>query len=224
MNYNNFETYFSQARTNRYYLACALNPKKAQKLYLHNQKLAQAFHPLLITTEIWVRNAISEAMRIHFSDRNWIINQRIGFMTKLSNNYILNEVNKAENKLRRLRIAVTSDKIIAEQTFGFWVTLLDSNHAPFIGGCTLHAFPHRSTTIQRHGLHTILKEVSGFRNRINHGEPICFTGNRIDTSKATNVFDHLKNISFWINPVLQPYLLRLENGMITRQIATINAI
>ncbi|MGL4599754.1 MAG: Abi family protein [Bacteroidia bacterium] len=227
MIYQDFENLFSLSRTKKYLIATSSKRVSAKRLYAQNLILSQSFHPLLITVEICLRNSISKALAIHFSDPDWILNQQTGFMVDPSlrgNQYIKREIDKAKNKILRKGYVITSDRLIAEQTFGFWIAFLDTDYSRLIGGCAMHAFPNRPSSLQRKQLYSIIKEVGDFRNRINHGEPICFTGNKIDTSKANNIFNHLKNISFWINPVLQPYLLRLENGMVARQIATINAI
>lgn len=49
-------------------------------LYYANLELAQAFHPLLGTFEVILRNQIHYALAAHFNDKEWIINQKNGFM------------------------------------------------------------------------------------------------------------------------------------------------
>ena len=48
-------------------------------LYFANMKIAQAFHPLLSSFEVILRNQLHYALARHFSDGNWIINQKSGF-------------------------------------------------------------------------------------------------------------------------------------------------
>lgn len=47
--------------------------------YFANMKIAQAFHPLLSSFEVILRNQLHYALARHFSDGNWIINQKSGF-------------------------------------------------------------------------------------------------------------------------------------------------
>ena len=106
-------------------------------LYFANMKIAQAFHPLLFSFEVILRNQLHYALARHFFDGNWIINQKTGFMIapsltytnkrtkkKVTNDYILKEVLKAEKKIVDRGVRVTSGRVIAEQTLGFWNSFL----------------------------------------------------------------------------------------------------
>lgn len=52
-----------------------------------NVKIAQAFHPLLSSFEVILRNQLHYALACHFSDGIWIINQKSGFMVASSLTY-----------------------------------------------------------------------------------------------------------------------------------------
>lgn len=89
-------------------------------LYSANMKIAQAFHPLLSSFEVILRNQLHYALARHFSDGNWIINQKSGFMVASSLTY----TNKRTKK------KVTNDYILknfvqnvgdppAEENFNF---------------------------------------------------------------------------------------------------------
>ena len=52
-------------------------------LYFANLKIAQAFHPLLSSFEVILRNQLHYALARHFSDGNWIINQMLGICIRL---------------------------------------------------------------------------------------------------------------------------------------------
>ena len=56
-------------------------------LYFANMKIAQAFHPLLSSFEVILRNQLHYALARHFFDGNWIINQKTGFMIAPSLTY-----------------------------------------------------------------------------------------------------------------------------------------
>ena len=45
------------------------------ELYQANLELAQAFHPLLGSFEVILRNQLHYALAAHFNDKEWIINQ-----------------------------------------------------------------------------------------------------------------------------------------------------
>ena len=68
--------YLSRPRYNRYLIATENNNGRAQKLYLANIRLAQAFHPILSQFEVVLRNSINTILSAHFADTDWIINQK----------------------------------------------------------------------------------------------------------------------------------------------------
>jgi hypothetical protein len=120
--------YLSLQRFNRYLLASGGDNQRAKRLYSANIRLAQAFHPLLSQFEVVLRNALNNVLSIHFSDPDWIINQKTGFMSDPSlahsRYYLRSCVLKTEESLTRRRVPVTAGKIISDQTFGFWLAFL----------------------------------------------------------------------------------------------------
>jgi hypothetical protein len=79
------------------------NNERAKKLYNANIRLAQAFHPILSQFEVVLRNNLNISLSIYFSDPEWIINQKSGFMRDNSlrnSHYFLRTcIQKTETKL-----------------------------------------------------------------------------------------------------------------------------
>lgn len=73
-------------------------------LVFPDKVIAQAFHPLLSSFEVILRNQLHYALARHFSDGNWIINQKSGFMVASSLTY----TNKRTKK------KVTNDYILKD--------------------------------------------------------------------------------------------------------------
>ena len=88
MKYKKVVRLYSNSRVSKYYRATNRNKNKAVMLYFANLKIAQAFHPLLSSFEVILRNQLHYALARHFSDGNWIINQKSGFMVDPSLTYI----------------------------------------------------------------------------------------------------------------------------------------
>ena len=213
MKFQNFKQYFSASRINRYLAATGNSQSKTIKLYKANLKISQSFHPLLGIVEVILRNRINDVLSSHFTDTEWIINQKSGFMSHSSltyrdnktgatktNRFLKDEINKAERRLRNSRTVITSGKIISEQTFGFWTDLFEKHHYKILRGKPIQIF---SKLPLRHGRKEVIKEltkVRKFRNRINHNEPICFNGNRIDFSETLDVYNSIIKILTWIDP------------------------
>lgn len=218
--------YFSRPRYNRYLNAKGNNNARAKKLYNANIRLAQSFHPILSQFEVVLRNSLNIILVAHFTDPDWIINQKTGFMrdnSLRSSHYFLRScVQKTETKLTRRGIPVTSGKIISDQTFGFWLAFFLSHHYSLVGGQPIHIFPHKPITENRASIYDKLDDIKSFRNRVNHCEPLCFNGHNIDCSLALDIRMKLYNLVEWIDPQLVPFFESIDNIQSkTTQIMTI---
>jgi hypothetical protein len=207
--------YLSTPRYGRYLLATAHDKERAKKLYHANIRLAQAFHPLLSQFEVVLRNSLNTILTAHFNDPDWIIHQKIGFMhhhsLRNSHYYLRSCVQKTEAKLVRKAIPVTSGKIIADQTFGFWLAFFLSHHYALVAGQPIHIFPHKPLAENRASIYDKLNDIKNFRNRINHCEPICFVANNIDCAYTLQMRATIYRLVAWINPSLIPFFESIDN-------------
>lgn len=216
MNFQKFESLISQPRISRYLAAASNNQYKAQELYLANLKVAQTFHPLLSLTEIILRNRINVVFTSYFNNSNWILSEVNGFMshaslTKYDRNtraqvpdqWLKQEVIKAQRKLRSSNTLVTYGKVIAEQQFGFWTELFEIKYYRLLQGKPIQIF---SSLPVNYGRSEVARDLNGlrkFRNRINHNEHICLNDqNKLDFTMAKDVYSTIKNILKWIDPDL----------------------
>jgi hypothetical protein len=214
MKYIDFEYSFSQQRLNRYLYACGNSKLRAKKLYRANLKLAQSFYPILNLFEVVIRNRMHYQLSSHFTNPDWIIAEKNGFMNDPSlqpDTYLRRCVLSTENKIRRGRGLVTTGKLISEQTFGFWASLFDVHHYRLIGGCMIQCFPRKPAPINRSSISLKLSRIKEFRNRIYHNEPICFSGNAINLSDANQVKTDIYDLIGWIDPKLTTYFQSFDN-------------
>jgi len=206
MDYSKLEYYLSQPRLSRFLASSGASKMKAQILYRANLQLAQSFYPVLNLFEIFLRNACDYQVSSYFSNPNWIITEKNGFMShcSLTNSkfFLRNSVSKAERKIRSKGGNVTSGKVIAEQSFGFWTSLFDTHHYKLIGGVVIHSFNHKPAHINRNIISQKLSRVREFRNRIYHNEPICCQGNMISFTHAKNIKNEIYELLEWIDPDL----------------------
>ena len=117
-----------------------------------------------------------------------------------TNDFLKNEINKAEKRLQKTRTPISSGKIIAEQTLGFWTDLFEVHHYRLLRGKPIQIFHSLPAGHGRKEVNDELDKVRRFRNRINHNEPICFSGNNIDFTEAIGVHDSITNLLTWIDP------------------------
>jgi hypothetical protein len=185
MKFGDFEQYFSATRINRYLVATNHSKEKTVKLYKENLRIAQAFHPLLGIFEVVLRNRLNDILTTHFTDPSWIINQQPGFMSdpllknyinkktnqKKTNTFLKSEVEKAIKRLANARISITSGKVIAEQTLGFWTNLFEVHHYKILKGKPIQIFHSLPPKHGRKEVNDELEKIRIFRNRINHNEP-----------------------------------------------------
>ena len=168
--YTEIEKHFSAQRLNKYRFPSNNNKTKTLKLYKANLLVSRSFYPLLSVFEIVTRNSIYNVLASYFNDTDWIINQQNGFMSDNSlrrgSFYLRTEVARCIQKLTQNQSTITSGKVIAEQTFGFWTSLLEPYHFRLIRGKTLDAFPNRLRGYGRSDVLKSLKKIQKFRNRI----------------------------------------------------------
>ena len=224
MKYKDIRLHLSSQRLNRYFVAAGHSAPKAVRLYKANLRLAQSFHPIIGTLEIVLRNSLNTILTSHFSDPDWIINQKSGFMTDPSltyihkrtsrrkiNNYIKQQVEKAEKRINKTGAVPTSGKIISEQTFGFWTSYFEVHHYRLLLGRPIQIFKHLPSGFGRKEVFDELEEVRLFRNRINHNEPICFNGTTIDLSLAEATYQSINDLFNWIDPRLTGWITDLDS-------------
>ena len=214
MEHSKLEYYLSKPRLNRFIKAANGSPAKAQLLYKDNLLVSQAFYPVLNLFEIFLRNKLNNQLAEHFSNPNWIVEEKLGFMNDPSlekSKFILKKsVLKAENLIFRKGNKVTSGKVLAEQSFGFWTSLFEPHHFKLICGVPILCFPNKPNQVNRKLLARKLNTIREFRNRIYHNEPICFIGDKIDYAPALKVRFQIIKLLEWMEKDLVEFINQFD--------------
>ena len=215
MNYNKLEYFVSQPRLDKFLVATGNSKGKAQKLYRTNLRLAQAYYPIISLFEIFFRNALYKHVDAYFANPDWILHEKNRFMSdpslRQSRFWLKQCVQSAETSIVRKGSVVTSGKIIAEQTFGFWTSLFEPHHYRLIGGSAIHCFAYKPNNVNRSNIAVKLNAIREFRNRIYHNEPICFNNGAIDFSLTQNIKSTIYELLQWIDPDLKEYVEYFDN-------------
>ncbi|GAA1621350.1 hypothetical protein [Actinoplanes couchii] len=160
---------FSTPRLNAYAVAAGQDAGHAQRLYWWNIEISGAFYGPLHCLEVALRNALHDVLRSKYArDDWWIVAPLQAHGVAL--------VGEARSKcVRRRSGPPTADDIVAELSFGFWISLLSNNRGSQydrrLWVPVLHqAFPHYHG--RRRDLHENLETMRLLRNRIMHHEPI----------------------------------------------------
>jgi hypothetical protein len=219
MKYITLENYASIQRMNRFHAATG-SKSGAMSLYRANLLVSQAFYPVLNLLETFLRNSLYACVEKHFSNPDWIITEKNGFMNyfslEKSGYYLKNSVINAENKMLKKGTTVSAAKVLAEQSFGFWVSLFEPLHYKLIGGSVIHSFPCKPSHINRKAILLLLSKIRDFRNRIYHNEPVCFNGTSVDFSYAGQIRNDIIEMLGWMNLEIKKYVLGFDT--VNRQI------
>jgi hypothetical protein len=230
MNVKTLEKIVSTPRLHNYLSSQGMQPKRAVSLYEQNIALSRSFYPLLSMLEVALRNALDRECIKHFSDPNWLVSQKTGFMadprltyTPLSgitktNDFLRRSVDEAELKIKKQKIPISHGKIVAELTFGFWTELFEPTHYALLKGVPIHAFPNLPTNKKRKHLYTILGNVRRFRNRIYHNEPICFSKCVCDISEAVQIQRMIYEVLNWLSLDVPDWIKKIDDSDFELQI------
>lgn len=208
-----FEKYLSSPRMERYLFAKNFDKELCISLYKSNLNISKSFHPIIGIFEVVLRNEINNTLSKHFNDTEWILNQQNQFMIHpslsyydkksgkvIDNRFIFNSVKNAKDKLSKNFNLITSNKVIAEQSLGFWTELFEKNYYKILKGRPIKIFKNLPANVNRIEVLNILNRIRKFRNRINHNEPICFNKNEVDFQSLKLIYHSIINILYWINP------------------------
>ncbi|MGV9681014.1 hypothetical protein ACWDSJ_37580 [Nocardia sp. NPDC003482] len=134
-------------------------------LYIWNLQIAEAFYTPLHCLEISLRNSLHEQLKLHFQQEQW-------WQVAPVDAHTTAKIGEAVRELRkRSTDNPSADSIVAELSFGFWVSLLSRRYDRHLWVPVLHkGFAHYRG--QREPLRDNLQAMVLLRNRIMHHEPI----------------------------------------------------
>jgi hypothetical protein len=176
MRYSDFASIMTNARMNRYLLACGGNTRKAMTLYRKNLQLTQELFTVISCFEVALRNAIDATITPSLGN-DWLRDAAaIGgaFDTQRCRLTKVN-INDAITKLH----VYSHYKLVAELGFGFWRFMFAQHQFNATGRVLLRVFPSKPTStpaIQYNNTYIFnqLAQLNDIRNRMAHHEPICF--------------------------------------------------
>lgn len=200
----------SEARFASYLAECGGDVAAAWRLYLWNIGASVAFYPLLHFAEITLRNAAHRELGARFGRADW-------WSVAPLDEHGQRMVKRAREKAVAHRSPQNPDDLVAELTFGFWVSLVSRSYDRTLWVPALHrAFPHYHG--RRDGLHAELERVRRLRNRVMHYEPIHRRDLGADHATIYRLFDYMSSgLAAAIRPVDQvPHALRLREPVRTR--------
>ncbi len=186
----------------RYFILYPNDESRAVKHYQSNIKLTEAFYTSLSVLEVALRNALSRELKTMTGRDDWyVIFANTPGLTNL-NKYIT----QASKQIAGRHEQITTSKIIAELTLGFWVSLLNAEYERLLWKDLRRAFPYiPKKDRKRKNVSAPLNRFRTFRNRVFHNESICW-----NMKKVQEIHDELLLVLEWINKDLPEWLKEID--------------
>lgn len=203
--WSGLEQAFSTPRLGRYLKAFGYDQERAHRGYIHNLQLSESLLVPLSVIEIALRNAMSGQMAKLYKQDNWyeailtdtsLQNQG----NPLPNDKALNNLHNSIRKAKRDAHSTNPNKVIAELSFGFWTTLLNSRYQHTFWRELKYAFPHCPHR-QRKTVSKALNQVRSLRNRVFHHEPVLWMVPPVEDHHY-----HLYDVLTWLNHDIAPWV------------------
>lgn len=192
----------SQERIQKYMDANDGDPNKAVEHYKCNVLLSESLYPSLNTIEIALRNSLSREMKKLTGRDDW-------YEYLLENpafEDLFDRINEAKRKLADRKEVEIPSKVIAELTFGFWVSLLNSKYEMLLWKQLRFAFPDiAKDKKQRKYVANPLNNIRKLRNRTYHNEPICWSLVNVE-----ELHNQIMLVLAWINRDMPQWLVKID--------------
>lgn len=197
-----YEKLFSTERMLKYFRRFPTNDEKAIALYHANISVSEAFYPVLAVFEVALRNSLNRELKDFFGTEDWYLH--IENTTGLRN--LKNEINTAKRHIANRNETITSSKVVAELTLGFWVRLLNAEYEKILWKPLRRAFPYANKKDrQRNKISAPINNIRAFRNRVFHHEPIVW-----NLEKLNEIHEEILMVLNWLNRDLDSILVKID--------------
>ena len=166
------ERIFSPERLQPYLKRHNNNFNHAIDHYRANILISEAFYPLISILEIGLRNGVNNQLIKKFNGNDWFETKDF---IKIASSFQIETISKARNSILQEKKEITSGRIIAELSFGFWTSLFDARYEMTLWKNLRLVFPACPKMIrQRKNISSKLNGIRKLRNRIFHQEAISW--------------------------------------------------
>ena len=195
-------TAFTAQRLSKYVAFNKGNTNQAVEHYKSNLRLAESLYISLSVFEVTLRNALSRELHSMAGKDDWL---DVFYSTpELSD--LVPDIDQAKKLIRHRGETVTTDKIISELTFGFWVMLLNSQYERVLWKSLRKAFPNMpKSDRKRKNVSAPCNSFRKLRNRIFHHEAICW-----DLDYVTCLHANLITVLGWMNADMPAWLASID--------------
>ena len=194
---------FSSQRLEKYINLYNGDVTKVAAHYKANIALSESLYTSLSVFEVTLRNALSKELERMMGRKDWYS----VFPSNPALKSLTSEVTVDIRHISQRGEMVSPDKIIAELTFGFWVTLLNSEYELTLWKSLRLAFPHMpKKDRKRKNVSSPCNALRKLRNRVFHHESICW-----DLDYITDIHNRLVMVLGWINKDMPSWLDEVDH-------------
>ena len=194
---------FTSQRLNKYIRLYDGDEEKVVAHYKANLALAESLYTSLSVFEVTLRNALSKELERMMGRKDWYA----VFPSNPALKSLTSEVTVAIRHISQRGEMVTPDKIVAELTFGFWVTLLNSEYELTLWKGLRLAFPYMpKKDRKRKNVSSPCNALRKLRNRVFHHESICW-----DLDYISGIHSRLVQVLGWMNQDMPGWLEGVDN-------------
>lgn len=186
----------------RYFDAHKGDSDKAILHYRCNIELAEAFYPSITVFEVALRNALNRELIALAGRSDWYVS----LFTQPGMSDLHKYITQANKQIANRKEISSPDKIVAELTLGFWVSLLNSKYEKMLWKDLRRAFPYiPKSERQRKNISAPLNSFRAFRNRVFHHEPICW-----NMKVLREIHRDMMMVMTWINRDISAWIAPLD--------------
>ena len=171
--------------------------------YKANLALSESLYTSLSVFEVTLRNALSKQLERMMGRKDWYS----VFPSNPALKSLMSEVTVAIRHISQRGEMVSPDKVVAELTFGFWVTLLNSEYELTLWKGLRLAFPYMpKEDRKRKNVSSPCNALRKLRNRVFHHESICW-----DLDYISGIHNRLVHVLGWMNKDIPVWLEGVDN-------------
>lgn len=200
-----YERHFAHARLQHYLTRAGGDTASAIELYRWNVAVSGAFWQSLAYFEVALRNALNERMTLRHATRgrsgHWVFDdaRELGRDANGPGKHRqpYQDIDRAKQRVRDNRKAMSPAQIISEVSFGFWHQLISRRQMflwPDLADAFLHAPNRAQPTVQQP-----VERLRELRNRIGHHH-------RVWSEDVQGRYDDLLGVAGFIDPDLQSFI------------------
>ena len=194
---------FSSQRLEKYINLYNGDVMKVAAHYKANIALSESLYTSLSVFEVTLRNALSKELERMMGRKDWYS----VFPSNPALKSLTSEVTVAIRHISQRGEMVSPDKVVAELTFGFWVTLLNSEYELTLWKGLRLAFPYMpKKDRKRKNVSSPCNALRKLRNRVFHHESICW-----DLDYISGIHSRLVHVLGWMNKDIPVWLEGVDN-------------